>query len=575
MRDIKKMLAANLKTKYAIVVLAVFLAASMIVFPIFAAVNYSYVFEPSANYAQNDERALLRIYAGGGSVNPVRAEWYDPQGKNIPACKTNGCGPIWEQKVADNGALVWRAFYFYIAGQQRDSGNYSVIVYERVIILGNYVEREMFRANFSIGQAVAPTKGPSPTPRPTATPTPKPILNLDAEFGANGIVTTDFNGRIDEGNALTIQNNNKILVVGKSLDAANDLGYFALARYNSQGSLDAGFGSNGKTAAAFTNGGWLDQARAVALQGDEKIVVVGESNWKIAMMRYNKDGSLDTGFGAGGFVTNSSGESATSVGIQQDGKIVAAGISGYKSVLVRFLSDGNLDTSFGPGGSVVIDFGGYEVGARALAIQPDGKLVVLGYARQTVDAQHDFALARFNSDGSLDTSFGSGGKILTDLIGDDFGNTLALQKDGKILAGGNNAGSWTDNFGLVRYNPDGSLDSQFGKNGIAVVEISGKKAGGNALALQEDGKILLAGYSSGDDGLSNDFALVVFNNNGSVFTNSGLNSGITTSRSGTAKAVGIQADGKVVMAGFNGADFVLMRFGVTPPKRVFLPVISK
>ncbi|MCI0529632.1 MAG: hypothetical protein L0Y56_19490, partial [Nitrospira sp.] len=197
------------------------------------------------------------------------------------------------------------------------------------------------------------------------------------------------------------------------------------------GDLDPTFGTGGK---AITDFGGSDQASAIALQANGKIVVAGSSEidgfLDFALARYNTDGSLDTSFGTAGKVTTDFGGSnggAFAVALQQDGRIVAAGRTfiffGLTSdfALARYNTDGSLDTSFGTAGKVTTDFGGNNDGVFAVALQADGKIVAVGSSQIGI-MNSDFALARYNPDGSLDSSFGSGGMVTTDFGGDEYTN---------------------------------------------------------------------------------------------------------------------------------------------------------
>src|SRR6266536_6144139 len=168
-------------------------------------------------------------------------------------------------------------------------------------------------------------------------------------------------------------------------------------------------------------------------------------------------GALDPTFGIGGEVTTDFGgsDSAQAVAIQSDGKILAAGLSGAGDfALARYNADGSLDPSFGSGGKVTTDFGGFDL-ALGVALQSDGKIVAAGQG----GSSFDFALARYNADGSLDTSFGSGGKVTTDFGVFDAATAVAIQRDGKIVATGSTFSSGFQQFALARYNADGSLDT--------------------------------------------------------------------------------------------------------------------
>jgi len=330
--------------------------------------------------------------------------------------------------------------------------------------------------------------------------------SLDGTFGTGGKVTTDFPGRADLASALALQSDGKIVVAGRSslhtglFSIADDI---ALARYNSDGSLDGTFGTGGKVTTDFYND--LDVALGLALQSDGKIVVAGATRTSrlqdIALARYNSDGSLDGTFGTGGKVTTDFpglGSWASAVALQSDGKIVAAGGTGSYTayngnfVLARYNSDGSVDTTFGAAGKVITDFYNPQGddAAYALALQSNGKIVAAGGGSST---ESGLRLARYNSDGSLDPTFGIGGKVTN---GAD-ARSLAIQSDGKVVIG--------TLLSLVRYNNDGSVDTTFGTGGNVSGDILA-----TGVALQSDEKIVLAGYSP--ISAASDFALVRYNN---------------------------------------------------------------
>ena len=324
---------------------------------------------------------------------------------------------------------------------------------------------------------------------------------VDSSFGTGGKVTTDFGGS-SSAYALAIQADGKLVAAGGAL---ND---FALARYNSDGSLDSGFGTGGKVTTDF---GGSSGATALAIQADGKLVAAGVAGDDFALARYNPNGSLDPNFGIGGKVTTDFGGSdrANALAIQADGKLVTAGVAGDHFALARYNPDGSLDSNFGTGGKVTTDFGDSNgVGARDLAIQADGKLVVVG-TKVVGFLGNDFALARFNADGTLDSSFGTGGKVVTNIGGHDGAIALAIQTDGKLVAAGTTTVTPADDdfhFALARYNPNGSLDSSFGTGGKVITShfpnFFADGEGASALAIQLDGKLVAAGFATSDIGLA-------------------------------------------------------------------------
>ncbi len=391
------------------------------------------------------------------------------------------------------------------------------------------------------------------------------IGELDPTFGSGGKVTLEINsGYNDISRAIALQPDGKILVAGYANNGTdND---FALVRFNSDGSLDTSFDGDGIVTTDLYNNNKNEYATAIALQPDGKIVVAGYANngtaTDFAVVRYNSDGSLDASFGSGGIVISSIStydDIINAIVIQPDGKIVVAGyadISGdYDFAVVRFNSNGTLDTSFDGDGIVTLDFGNYDT-ANAIALQPDGKIIVAGYA--IIGGYTDFAVVRYNSDGSLDTSFDGDGIVTTNILDSDNANAIVLQPDGKIVVAGSTYISGISDFVVVRYNSDGSLDTSFGNDSlIGGTDGDGKvtfRIGSHsepfAMILQPDGKIVVAGNA--DISGNYDFAVLRFNTDGSLDTSFGENGIVTTDINSTidvAYAMVLQPDGKIIVAG--------------------------
>ena len=287
--------------------------------------------------------------------------------------------------------------------------------------------------------------------------------DLDPSFGVGGKVVTGFSlSSSDEARGVALMRNGKIVAAGIS---GSD---FGLARYNRDGSLDSSFGLGGKVLTSFS-GSSGEIGNAIAVQRNGKILMAGESNASgstdFAIARYRRNGSLDPNFGyAGRVLTHFSGAAfaiATAVTVARDGKIVAAGWSGVNTTqtafaLVRYNPDGSLDSSFGSGGIVLTKFSAATgEHAKDVVISRNGKIIVAGSSLNGVT--EDFALARYRRNGSLDPSFGSGGKVLTHFGSSTFdeGNAVALERSGKIIAAGDADGRW---FAVARYKRDGSLD---------------------------------------------------------------------------------------------------------------------
>lgn len=348
-----------------------------------------------------------------------------------------------------------------------------------------------------------------------------PNGELDQTFSDDGKVTTVIGPLSDVIYAVAVQPDGKILAAGVNFggDATRR---FCIVRYKPDGALDAGFDGDGIV--TLNVGKTLrDTAYAIALQTDGKIVVAGSSsNFLVAtssarvssndfgLLRLNADGSPDTGFGTEGMVATNFGygvDIAYAVALQADGKIIAAGTSTNGAnndfTLARYDGDGTLDETFGSGGKVRTDFFSGDDMITSLALQPDGRIVVAGYA--TKNTAGDFALARYTDDGSLDNSFNGNGKLTFDIDdGDDVAIAVKLQPDGKIvLAGQANIRSASE-FALARFNTDGKIDESFGRGGKTRISFDGP-AEAWGLALLSNGYALSVG-SAGDSKLS-DFAL--------------------------------------------------------------------
>jgi uncharacterized delta-60 repeat protein len=393
--------------------------------------------------------------------------------------------------------------------------------------------------------------------------------SLDTGFGRGGKVTTPIrSGRDtafavrDRASALALQKDGKLVAAGwsESIESSG----FALVRYNANGTLDTSFGRGGKVTTAPLGSG----SDALAIQQDGKLVAAGSDNsgaLSFLLVRYNANGTLDTSFGGTGKVTTPLGV-ASALAIQKDGKIVAAGRSDINNhsggvfALVRYNANGTLDRSFGRGGKVTTMIGP-GAGANALAIQQDGKLVAAGWSNNR------FALVRYNANGTLDTSFGRGGKVTTPLGRGAGAAALAIQQDGKLVAAGYADNGPDYDFALVRYNANGKLDTSFGRGGEVTTPV-GPGVGASALAIQKDGKLVAAGEgSSGRFVEIGAFALVRYNANGTLDTSFSRGGKATTpigSGGDGAAALAIQQDGKLVAAGSSdhGSDqvFALVRY---------------
>jgi uncharacterized delta-60 repeat protein len=397
--------------------------------------------------------------------------------------------------------------------------------------------------------------------------------DLDSTFGNGGKVVTDFNNSTDWLSRVAVQPDGKIVAIGDTHPSHRG----ALARYNSDGTLDATFGNGGKV---ITIANVRESAAGLLILPDGKIMISGSidfpssSDSSFALLRFNSDGSSDSTFGNSGIVTTNVGpndDQAYAIARQPDGKIVAAGRRGiqfYPSeqrkgnvALARYNPDGSIDATFGNGGTVVNDFGqGLESYALALMIQPDGKIIIAG------ESSYAFLVARYNADGTLDTTFGNSGHSLANFSNNWDGATDALlQPDGKVvLVGWSVLNSPYDSFALARFSPDGSFDQSFGNGGKVIMADEGDL---NAVVLQADGKLIAIG--SGNWSSDSRFRLLRFDGSGSLDSTFGSGGIVTTSLGQPSEglALVLQADGKLVAGGitssdqyFQNSDFALVRY---------------
>ena len=347
----------------------------------------------------------------------------------------------------------------------------------------------------------------------------------DNTFGTGGVFTYgDKRKGNNYGSGVTLQPDGKIVVVGdSSYDKNRDV---LVLRCNSDGSLDSTFGKGGATT-------YKSQAKenqhlgfGVALQPDAKIVVVGSTsngkNHEVMLLRFNSDGSLDSSFGKGGIVTHSGLSNANfwgrAVAIQPDGKIVVVGIS-YTAkkcdvLTLRYNADGSLDKAFGEDGVAPSSCppGGHDWG-RSIAIQPDGKIIVAGNTRS--GEKRNAILLRYDVNGKPDASFGIGGIVSSTVYRRYWGQALALLQDGKIVTVGNSVSGPKYEASVVRYNGDGTPDKGFGKEGFVTLNYPPNSNNwGFAVATQQDAKIVVVGYVQ--SGKSKDILVARYKNDGTL-----------------------------------------------------------
>ena len=374
---------------------------------------------------------------------------------------------------------------------------------------------------------------------------------LDTTFGTNGTVVTQAGASTNFVQGLALQSDGKIIAVGESNSG------MSIVRYNANGFLDSTF--NGTGMATQTPG----SAYAVAVLPDGKIIVAGHdgnvANIDIKLLRYNANGTLDTTFDTDGIVTTAIGggtDVAYAMAIQTDGKIVISARSDTPPnfqtsyAVVRYNADGSLDATFDGDGIVVPSISGNSFPGQ-MTLQADGK-IVLAHNR-IINGSQFLVVFRYNSNGSLDSSFGVDGTVTTAVgIGVEFA-TVAVQTNRKIViacSGFRNATSY--DFSVVRYNTDGSLDETFGDNGIVFTPIGpgGTLDQAKSVAIQANGKIVVGGRSP--NGSNNDFVAVRYNKNGTLDAKWGTGGIVRSDLGGNADgihAIAVQTNGRIVTAG--------------------------
>ena len=399
--------------------------------------------------------------------------------------------------------------------------------------------------------------------------------DLDLSFGNGGKVVTRVEDRFSIGTAVTIQNDGKIITVGYTAGAG--INKLIVIRYNLDGTLDAGFNGNGIVIAL--SDGNIIAPTSVAMQPDGKIVIAG-FGFKFKggysdffVVRLNSDGSSDASFNGNGLVKThitSLDNFANAVIVQPDGKIIVAGYGNERggiyniTIVVRYNSDGSLDTTFNGNGKFISPSSIGENVAYDAVLQSDGKIVLAG-----VNNYYNFALLRLNQNGTVDGSFNGSGLVVTSFDGNTSqANALTIQPDGKIVAVGSAAGL---GFAIARYNPDGILDTTFDGDGKVTTVISPYLNEAADVIVQNNGKIIVGGnaeyiINSANSTISK-YAFARYNSDGSpdnTFSNDGQTT-IAVRDNDELSEIAIQQDGKIVAVGstkrpYNGdSDTALIR----------------
>lgn len=398
---------------------------------------------------------------------------------------------------------------------------------------------------------------------------------LDPAFGQRGKVSIPTPGEFHLTD-MALQSDGKIVATGLGGKTGNLSGYFAVARYNSNGILDANFGG-GINFYTLTGAA---QAKQIVVQEDGRIIVAGKNSSDLLLIRLNSDGGFDTSFGINGLLRidfsdiagQTTFDSLNDIKIQDDGKILVAGISTPQIntalnsfyTVARVSDDGVLDTTFGVNGKIL---GSYSPinrsGFNAITLQPDGKIVAVGYTYTSSDmnAGSNILSVRFNSNGMLDETFGVNGSNAESIKYSAIATDSVVQPDGKIIIVGRDGSSLnaTDEFFLLRYNVNGSLDESFANHGVAFLDFITVLGEPCLVKLQSDGKILLLGSFVDITIPTQGFILARYSPNGVADPTFGSNGIVLTTFgvSGLARgnALLIQPDGRILAGGIGSVGF--------------------
>jgi uncharacterized delta-60 repeat protein len=381
----------------------------------------------------------------------------------------------------------------------------------------------------------------------------------DSTFDGDGKVVTGFGGLSDVARAVALDGDGTITVAGDDFSDA------LVARYNENGALDGSLDGDGKLSIGSLSGKIWD----VAVQPDGKTVLFGyhqspDQDFKFAFYRVQLNGSLDTTFDGDGRILvdlGSPGDYGLGLALHADGRLTGTGMSGATHALVRLWPDGTFDV----GGQQTLGFedpafvpGPNEHG-NGIAVQPDGKIVVAGTVSHA--GESDFAVARFLPDGTLDASFGTFGRSTLSFHNFDVATAVTLQSDGKIVLAGY-TGSGDTQFMVARFNANGTPDTSFGFSGFNILDFLGGPDYGHAVAMAPDGKIVVAGTVF--NGARYVFGVARFDADGYVdftfdFDGKQLHE-LVFGVPHAANAVAVQADRRIILGGYVNFDFALTRY---------------
>jgi len=391
----------------------------------------------------------------------------------------------------------------------------------------------------------------------------------DNTFGTNGKAYTSFGSFSSYFHTMILLPDGKIISAGEN---SNTTFAILVSKHNADGTPDLTFNSTGMKRIDY--GSAYEFCYSGLAQADNKLVLAGSSNGNAALARLLPDGDLDTTFSSDGKVTLSfgagNGSSFQKILLQPNGKIIAIGeaynTSSFDFAAARFNSNGSIDPTFGDNGKTTINFNGYNDFGRNAVLQPDGKILIAGAAKNN-NGNSSIALLRLNGDGTLDNTFGTGGKTTLTISGvaDDYAESVVQLTNGKILVGGYSAGD----FLVMRYNNNGTPDNTFGTNGYTLTDFDNFQDKAYTLAVDAVGSIYLGGhgYETGNGGLFH-YAIAKYNSEGildNLFNADGKMTVVMGADQSTIFEMAIQPDGKLLFGGQSTniagglTDFSLLR----------------
>ena len=375
----------------------------------------------------------------------------------------------------------------------------------------------------------------------------------DNTFGTNGKVYTSFGSFSSYFHSMILLPDGKIISAGEN---SNTTLAILVAKHNADGTPDLSFNATGKKQIDF--GSAYEYCYSVLLQSDNNILLAGSSNGNAALARLLPNGDYDTQFSDDGKLTLSfgpgNGSSFQKILQQPNGKIIAIGeaynTSSFDFAAARFNGNGSIDPSFGDNGKTTINFNGYNDFGRNAVLQPDGKILIAGAAKNN-NGNSSIALLRLNEDGTLDNTFGNAGKTTLTISGiaDDYAEAVVLLPGGKILIGGYSAGD----FLVMRYTSNGIPDNTFGNSGYTLTDFDNFQDKGYTLAIDSVGSIYLGGhgYETGNGGLFH-YAIAKYSSEGipdNSFNEDGKMTVVMGADQSTIFEMAVQPDGKLLFGG--------------------------